>query len=161
MSPTVLRRTLWLALVLALPVPYLALESRWVPTAFLIEIAGFMVARVVAGAVAPATLVSAAFFVGQASAWTMGLYVAARACERAVERAVPARAQAPVMLCAIAAVVLGGMVATVSAPLAAGSGTTEQPARVRHGEPTRSRIEAFAGSGAARRRHVAAAERRG
>lgn len=83
------RRILWIALLVALPVPYWVMEGGWVPTIWLYELAGFTLAVLVTEGGTIVSLITG-LFVLEAVAATAGLYVVARFAASVLERALPA-----------------------------------------------------------------------
>ncbi|MDG2303538.1 MAG: hypothetical protein P8R42_02600 [Candidatus Binatia bacterium] len=75
------RRLLWIALLVALPVPYWAMEGGWVPTIWLYELSGFTLAVLLTegGSIIGLTT---GLFVAEALLATLGLYLLARVAAR-------------------------------------------------------------------------------
>jgi hypothetical protein len=94
MTKETMRRILWLTLLVALPVPYWVFESGWVPTMWLVELAGFCGAVLLSeGGQVPRIIT--ALLGGQVAAYVLLLYLGARALARLVETFLPTSWQGP------------------------------------------------------------------
>ncbi len=113
------RRILWLALVVALPVPYWAFEAGWVPTMWLVELAGFSIAMVLTEGGMVGRVITG-LFVGQAVLWIALLYVTARLGSRAIHALVPASWQTPCVATTVLALLGGALLRVYATPLVEG-----------------------------------------
>lgn len=113
------RRILWLALVVALPVPYWVFEGGWVPTIWLYELAGFTLAVLFTEGGSIVALITG-LFVLQAVVATAALYVIARFATSVLDRSLPNDRRTAGVTAVIALVLVGALFRIYSTPLVAG-----------------------------------------
>jgi hypothetical protein len=104
MSPNVIRRVLWLVLLVALPVPYWVFEPGRVPTLWLAELSAFVLAMLLTEG-GMVTQIVATLFAAQTLLFVGVTWLIARFAARVLTR-LPERRRASVAL-ATAALVLG------------------------------------------------------
>ena len=85
MSTNLIRRLLWLALLVALPVPYWLFETGRVPTLWLGELTAFVLAMLLSEG-GMVTRVVAALFVGQTLLFVGVTWIIARTLTRGIAR---------------------------------------------------------------------------
>ncbi len=120
MSPKLIRRLLWLALVVALPVPYWLFETGRVPTLFLGELSAFVLAMLVSEG-GMVTSVVATLFVIQTLLFLALTWVVARLLTRLIARSVHADGtRTAVVLVTIVLVLSASLLPLYRSPLVAG-----------------------------------------
>jgi len=119
MSSTVIRRLLWLALVVALPVPYWLFEPGRVPTIFLGELSAFVLAML-ASEGGMVTSVVAALFVAQTLLFLALTWVAARLAARQIFRLRAERARTAAALVTVLVLLAASLLPVYRSPLVAG-----------------------------------------
>ena len=111
MSVKAARRVLWAALLLALPVPYWVLEGGRVPTVWLLEVAGYSLAALIAEGGSIVALISG-LFVAEAILAVFTLRVVAGLLASTIERRIaPGRRTLAVVL------ITGGLLAGALLPI--------------------------------------------
>lgn len=119
MSEQATRRVLWAALLLALPVPYWVLEGGRAPTIWLLEVAGYSLAALLAEGGSIVALISGLFLVEAALA-VLGLRLVAGMVASAIERRIsPDRRTIAVALFA-GALLIGSLFPIYATPLVEG-----------------------------------------
>lgn len=119
MSNTLIRRLLWLALVVALPVPYWLFEPGRVPTLFLGELSAFVLAMLVreGGMV---TSVVATLFVTQTLLFLALTWVVARVVTRLIARVEPDGTRTATALVTIVLLLCASLLPLYRSPLVGG-----------------------------------------
>lgn len=115
------RRILWIALVVALPVPYWVFEGGWVPTIWLYELAGYTLAVLVTEGGTIVALITG-LFVLEAVAATAALYVVARFVASLLDRAVPTTWRTGGIVAAVILLLAGALLRIYTTPLIEGGG---------------------------------------
>jgi hypothetical protein len=119
MSEKATRRVLWAALLLALPVPYWVLEGGRAPTIWLLEVAGYSLAALLAEGGSIVALISGLFLV-EATLAVLGLRLVAGVVASAIERRIsPDRRTIAVALFA-GALLIGSLFPIYATPLVEG-----------------------------------------
>lgn len=111
MSAKAARRVLWAALLLALPVPYWVLEGGRVPTIWLLEVAGYSLAALMAEGGSIVALISG-LFVAEAILAVFTLRVGAGLLASTIERRI-----APERRTLAVALITGGLLAGALLPI--------------------------------------------
>jgi hypothetical protein len=119
MSTTVIRRLLWLALMVALPVPYWVFESGWVPTLWLAELTAYVLAMLLAEGGMVTRLVATLFTV-QVLAFTGVTYLIARAATRLLARIASDPGRTAATLATVVLVLGAALLPVYRSPLVAG-----------------------------------------
>lgn len=119
MSSTVIRRLLWLAFVVALPVPYWIFESGRVPTLFLGELTAFVLAMLVSEG-GMVTSVVAALFITQTLLFLALTWVAARLVTRQIVRLRADGARTAATIATIVVLLAVSLLPLYRSPLVAG-----------------------------------------
>jgi len=113
------RRILWIALLVAVPVPYWVLEAGWVPTIWLFELAGFTIAVLVTEGGSIVSLITGLFVV-EALLATAGLYVLARLTAPVLYRVLPDAWRTGAVVAAVVALLGTSLFRVYATPLVAG-----------------------------------------
>ncbi|HEY8516437.1 MAG TPA: hypothetical protein VIS07_13080 [Candidatus Binatia bacterium] len=119
MSTTAIRLLLWLALLVALPVPYWVFEPGRASTLWLAELTAYVLAMLLAEGGMVTRLV-ATLFVVQVLAFTGITYVVARYASAALARVASASGRTAVALAAVALVLGTALLPIYRSPLVAG-----------------------------------------
>jgi len=119
MSTSMIRRMLWLALLVTLPVPYWVFEGGRVPTLWLGELTAFVLAMLLSEGGMVAGFV-AVLFVGQTSLFVGVTWLVARYATRGRARLRSASARSAAALGAIAALLGMAFLPVYRTPLVAG-----------------------------------------
>lgn len=119
MSTTVTRRLLWLAFVVALPVPYWIFESGRVSTLWLGELTAFVLAMLISEG-GMVTWVVAALFVAQTALFLGLTWVAARIVTRQIQRLRADGARTTATLATILVLFVAALLPLYRSPLVAG-----------------------------------------
>jgi len=118
MSPTVIRRVLWLVLLVALPVPYWVFEGGRAPTLWLAELSAFVLAMLVAEG-GMVTQIVATLLTAQTLLFAGLTWLVARAVARLLTR-LPDAQRSGVALAAAALVLAASLLPLYRSPLVAG-----------------------------------------
>jgi len=118
MSPTVIRRVLWLVLLVALPVPYWVFEPGRAPTLWLAELTAFVLAMLLSEG-GMVTQIVATLFAVQTLLFAGLTWILARYATRALVR-VPEERRTGVALAAAALVLAVALLPVYRSPLVAG-----------------------------------------
>lgn len=121
MTPTATCRILWAALLLTLPVPYWAMEGGWVPTFWLVELAGFTLAVLVTEGGSIVSLITG-LFVLEALLATLVLYALARFGAQLLLRSVPEAWQKSSVVLMVLLLLASSLFRVYTTPLVAGGG---------------------------------------
>jgi len=119
MSPAVIRRLLWLALLVALPVPYWVFEAGRVPTLWLAELTAYVLAMLLSEGGMVTRLVATLFTV-QTLAFVGVTYLLARFATRLLDRVASDASRTAAALLAVALVLVVSLLPVYRSPLVAG-----------------------------------------
>lgn len=119
MSAKLIRRLLWLAFVVALPVPYWLFESGRVPTLWLGELSAFVLAMLLSEG-GMVTRVVATMFVGQTLLFVGLTYLLARVAARQILRVRSESARTAATVLAIVLLFGAALLPLYRSPLVAG-----------------------------------------
>lgn len=119
MSPKLIRRLLWLALVVALPVPYWLFETGRVPTLFLGELSAYVLAMLLTEG-GMVTSVVATLFVTQTALFVALTWVVARTIARLLARVRAERTRTATALVTIVLLLGASLLPLYRSPLVAG-----------------------------------------
>jgi hypothetical protein len=119
MSTNLTRRLLWLALMVALPVPYWLFESGRVPTLWLGELTAFVLAMLLSEG-GMVTRIVAALFVGQTLLFVGVTWLLARVLTRGIARLGSESGRAAATLGAIVLLLGFALLPVYRSPLVAG-----------------------------------------
>lgn len=121
MSPNLIRRLLWLVLLVVLPLPYWAFEAGRAPTVWLAEVCAFVLAMLVTEG-GMVTQIVATLLTAQTLLFAGLTYLLARGTTRLVTRLPDARRTGVTL--AVAALLLGASLLPIyRSPLVAGGAT--------------------------------------
>ena len=119
MSAKAARRVLWAALLLALPVPYWVLEGGRVPTIWLLEVAGYSLAALMAEGGSIVALISG-LFVAEAILAVFTLRVAAGLLASTIERRIAPERRTLAVAFITGGLLVGALLPIYATPLVEG-----------------------------------------